>query len=245
MLYAILAVLLVLLDQAVKFAVRANIPLGGSVPFIPHVLDLAYVRNTGAAFSVLRQHTWLLTIVSLAVVLVLCWLIVKGFFHNALGRISAVLVLAGGVGNLFDRAVFGFVTDMFRTVFIDFPVFNVADCCVTVGVPLMLVYLLLFSGNEGPDGHGTRGKAADCGDQEEPAGRRNQAEPADRAEKNGSAGRWIAIGAAAGVLLTVCVWQFARAKAKKKEKETAKQSGKPTRGGKRKHDSAQLSPDGA
>ena len=144
MLYAILAVLLVLLDQAVKFAVRANIELGGSVPFIPYVMDLAYVQNTGAAFSILRRHTWLLTLVSLAVVLVLCWLIVRGFFRNALGRVSAVLVLAGGVGNLIDRAVFGFVTDMFRTVFIDFPVFNVADCCVTVGVPLLFLYVLLY-----------------------------------------------------------------------------------------------------
>ena len=148
MLYANLAVLLVVLDQAVKFAVRANIGLGQSVPFIPHVLDLAYVRNTGAAFSILESHTWLLTLVSAAVVLVLCLFIVKGFFRNTLGRVSAALVLAGGTGNLIDRAVFGFVTDMFRTVFIDFPVFNVADCCVTVGVPLLFVYILLYVGRD-------------------------------------------------------------------------------------------------
>ena len=156
MLYAILAVLLVVLDQAVKFAVRANIDLGRSVPFIPHVLDLAHLQNTGAAFSILESHTWLLTLSSLAVVLVLCWLAVNGFFQNALGRVSAALVLAGGVGNLIDRAVFGFVTDMFRTTFIDFPVFNVADCCVTVGVPLLLAYVLLDVAREGktqtPDG---------------------------------------------------------------------------------------------
>ena len=148
MLYAILAVLLVVLDQAVKFAVRANIALGGSVPFIPYVMDLAYVRNTGAAFSILRQHTWLLTLTSLAVVLVMCWLIVNGFFKNALGRFSAALVLAGGVGNLIDRAVFGFVTDMFKTIFMDFPVFNVADCCITIGVPLLFLYVLLYVGKD-------------------------------------------------------------------------------------------------
>ena len=148
MLYAILAVLLVILDQAVKFAVRANIALGQSVPFIPYVLDLAYVQNTGAAFSILQSHTWLLTLVSLAVVLVMCRLIVKGFFQNTLGRVSAALVLAGGVGNLIDRVVFGFVTDRFRTVFIDFPVFNVADCCVTIGVPLLFVYVLLYVARE-------------------------------------------------------------------------------------------------
>ena len=143
MLYAILAVLLVLADQAVKFAVRANIGPGQSIPFIPYVMDLTYVRNTGAAFSILSRHTWLLTLTSAVVVLVMCWLIVKGFFQNALGRWAAVLVLAGGMGNLIDRAVFGFVTDMFKTTFIDYPVFNFADCCITVGVPLLFVYVLL------------------------------------------------------------------------------------------------------
>ena len=150
--YAILAVLLVFADQAVKFAVRANIDLGRSVPFIPYVMDLTYVQNTGAAFSILSRHTWLLTLTSAAVVLVMCWLIVKGFFKNALGRWAAVLVLAGGMGNLIDRAVFGFVTDMFKTTFIDFAVFNVADCCITVGVPLLIAYLLLYAGRkEGED----------------------------------------------------------------------------------------------
>ena len=144
--YAIFVVLLVLADQIVKFAVRANIDLGQSVPFIPYVMDLTYVQNTGAAFSILRTHTWLLTLTSLVVVLVMCYLIVKGFFHNTLGRWSATLVLAGGIGNLIDRAVFGFVTDMFQTTFIDFPVFNVADCCITVGVPLLFLYVLLYMG---------------------------------------------------------------------------------------------------
>ena len=161
MLYAILAVLLVVLDQAVKFAVRANIGLGQSVPFIPHVLDLAYVRNTGAAFSILESHTWLLTLTSLAVVLVMCWLIVKGFFRNTLGRVSAALVLAGGVGNLIDRAVFGFVTDMFQTTFMDFAIFNVADCCITVGVPLLFLYVLLYVGRDGEVGKQNAESAAE------------------------------------------------------------------------------------
>mgnify|MGYP002756551457 CR=1 FL=1 len=67
MLYLILAALLVALDQAVKFLVRAHIPLGGSLPVLPGVLDLTYVQNTGAAFSLFTGHTWLLTIISLAV----------------------------------------------------------------------------------------------------------------------------------------------------------------------------------
>ena len=148
MFYAILAAALAALDQLVKYLVRANIPLGGSVSFIPWLLDLTYVQNTGAAFSILRTHTWLLTLTSAVVVLVMCWLIVKGFFKNALGRWSAALVLAGGMGNLIDRAVFGFVTDMFKTTFMNFAVFNVADCCITIGVPLLFLYVLLYVGKD-------------------------------------------------------------------------------------------------
>ena len=144
MFYAILAVVLVILDQIVKFLVRANIPLGQSVPFIPYLLDLTYVQNTGAAFSILNQHTWLLTLASAAVVLVIAWLVVKGKLRGRLGLWSAALILAGGVGNLIDRAAFGFVTDMFQTTFMDFAVFNVADCCITIGVPLLFLYVVLF-----------------------------------------------------------------------------------------------------
>lgn len=148
MFYAILAAVLILADQLTKYLVRANIPLGGSVPFIPGLLDFTYVQNTGAAFSILRQHTWLLTLVSALVVLVVCYMVVKGMFKGPLGMFSVSLVLAGGVGNLIDRAVFGFVTDMIRTLFIDFPVFNVADCCITVGVPLLFLYMVLYWSKE-------------------------------------------------------------------------------------------------
>lgn len=148
MLYAILAAALVALDQLVKYLVRAHIPLGGNLPFIPCLLDLTYVQNTGAAFSLLRQHTWLLTLISAVVVAAMCLLILKGFFKNALGRWAAALVLAGGVGNLIDRVVLGFVTDMFQTVFMDFAVFNVADCCITVGVPLLFLYVWLYMGKD-------------------------------------------------------------------------------------------------
>lgn len=75
MFYAILTAVLVVLDQIVKYLIRANIPLGQSVPFIPDLLDLTYVQNTGAAFSMLRQHTWLLTLTSAVVVLAMCVLL--------------------------------------------------------------------------------------------------------------------------------------------------------------------------
>lgn len=144
MMYALFVVILVALDQVVKYLVRANIPLGGSVDFIPGVMDFTYVQNTGAAFSALAEHTWLLTIISAVASVVLVVLLVRKFFRHRVGNVILSVVLAGAVGNLIDRALFGYVTDMFRTLFIDFPVFNVADICVTCGGIGLVVYVLLF-----------------------------------------------------------------------------------------------------
>lgn len=144
MLYILIAAILIVIDQAVKFLVRANIPLGESTPFIPHILSLTYVENTGAAFSILREHTWLLAVVSAAVVVAIGHLVVKKFITGRWGLTAAALVMAGGVGNLIDRTVLGSVTDMFQTEFMDFAVFNVADCCITIGVVMLAVYLLFF-----------------------------------------------------------------------------------------------------
>ncbi len=107
MLYAILILALVVLDQVVKFLVRAHIPLGGSLPFLPHILELTYVQNTGAAFSMLSQHTWLLTIVSAVVAAVIAAALVKKVVKHPFGVLSLSVVLAGAVGNLIDRAVPG------------------------------------------------------------------------------------------------------------------------------------------
>ena len=154
MLYAVIVIFCVALDQLVKYLVRANIPLGESIPFLPHIMDLTYIRNTGAAFSMLSRHTWLLTLVSLAASAAVAVLMVKVFRHPW-GRLPLVLVLAGAVGNLIDRAAFGFVTDMFETTFIDFAVFNVADICVVVGgIAFCLYYLFLYEKLEGKEsGH--------------------------------------------------------------------------------------------
>ena len=152
MLYAVLVVALVVLDQVVKFLVRANIPLGGDVPFLPHILQLTYVQNTGAAFSLLEEHTWILTIVSLVVSVLLVVLLAKKVFSRPFAMAALSMVLAGAVGNLIDRALLGYVTDMFETLFMRFAVFNVADICVVVGGIAFCGYYLFFHGKE--EGHG-------------------------------------------------------------------------------------------
>ncbi len=144
--YYLISMILVVIDQLVKWWVRETIPLGQSVPFIPHVMDLTYTRNTGAAFSFLAgtDLMWLLTLISLGASVAVAILMWRRFFKKPLGMLTLALILAGAVGNLIDRAIFGYVTDMFATTFINFAVFNVADICVTVGGALFVVYILFF-----------------------------------------------------------------------------------------------------
>ena len=143
MLYYLLSICLVGIDQLVKWWVRENISLGQSIPFIPHVMDLTYTQNTGAAFSSFSGMTWLLALVSLGASVVVAVLMARNFFPGKWGKLSLSLILAGAAGNLIDRALLGFVTDMFQTTFMEFAVFNVADICVVAGGFLMAGYVLL------------------------------------------------------------------------------------------------------
>ena len=150
MLYFVLAACLAAADQLVKYLVSTNIPLGGSVPFLPHIMDLTYVKNTGCAFSMLEEHTWLLAVVSAVISAVLAVALAKKFFRHPIGRTALALLLAGAVGNLIDRVMLGYVVDMFRTLFMDFAVFNVADICVVVGgIAAAAYYLFLYDRLEG------------------------------------------------------------------------------------------------
>ena len=128
----------VVLDQVSKAWARAALA-GGPVPFIPGVLDLSLVMNTGAAFSIGSGSTWIFVILALVICALACVWVVRE--RDMPAGVAAALgtVAGGGVGNLIDRVVAGQVTDFFATAFIDFPVFNVADIFVTCGVVLALV----------------------------------------------------------------------------------------------------------
>lgn len=144
MLYYLLAAVLVVVDQLVKAWVRTSIPLGQAVSFLPGLMDLTYIQNTGAAFSSFSSLTWLLALISLIASAAVAVLMARKIFTRPLGQFSLALILAGAVGNLIDRALLGFVTDMFQTTFMNFAVFNVADICVVVGGIFMVIYVLFF-----------------------------------------------------------------------------------------------------
>ena len=146
--YLIFAALWVALDQAVKFLVRFSIPLHTSQTFIPGLFDLTYIRNTGAAFSILSSQTWILTVLSGAATAVLLVLLLRRAIPTRLGMLSLSLLLAGAAGNLIDRVAFGCVTDLFETTFMNFPVFNVPDIGVVIGAVLLVLTVLLAGDKE-------------------------------------------------------------------------------------------------
>ena len=144
--YILLILFMIFLDQLVKQLVLTYIPLHGSVPFIPYVLDLTYVQNTGAAFSSFEGQQWLFALI-FAVFTVL---IIRECIKNTMGFTTfewwcIAAVYGGGLGNMIDRVRMGYVVDMIETTFVEFPVFNVADCFITCGCILMMVHLILFN----------------------------------------------------------------------------------------------------
>ncbi len=143
--YFIVAGFLVGLDQGVKAATRAALALGEQVTLIPGVVGLTYVQNTGMAFSSLSGRTGLLTVVSLVATVGLAIVLAKNLvFTHPWGKWPLAVVMAGAAGNLIDRLFMGYVTDMIQVLFINFAVFNIADCCVVVGGILVLLYVFFF-----------------------------------------------------------------------------------------------------
>lgn len=145
MLYAIVAVLALILDQGVKYWVTVTIDLEtGLIPLIKGVLSLVNVHNYGAAFGFLQNANAAWLFIALAVVFtgVVVFALAKNLIRDPLGRWSALLVMAGAVGNCIDRVINGYVVDMFQLEFMNFAVFNVADIFITVCGILFCVYII-------------------------------------------------------------------------------------------------------
>jgi signal peptidase II len=139
------AVVVVLLDQLSKAAVRAALPLHQPFWLVPGLLSVTHVQNLGAAFSLLQGQRWFFIVTAFTVLAVVGWVWWR-YRPTNLWVVSALgLAVGGAVGNLIDRLTAGTVTD-----FIDFrvfPVFNVADSAIVVGVAILMVWLLFAQGD--------------------------------------------------------------------------------------------------
>ena len=134
------------LDQWTKALTLARIPLYGHVPVIDGLFHLTYVQNTGAAFSSFEGMQWLFALIFAVFTIWLLWEFSgKRLPFKPLDRALIVAIYAGGLGNMIDRLRLGFVVDMIEVDFINFPVFNVADCFITCGCILLLLHLIFFN----------------------------------------------------------------------------------------------------
>lgn len=138
-----LAAILVAADQLIKLWALESLEPIGQIVVIPNLFKLTYVENRGAAFGIFQDKTALLSIISGILLLLITVALLVGKFRPGFLLWTVAVGLAGGVGNLIDRTLRGFVVDYldFSALF-GFPVFNFADCCVVVATTLILIYVI-------------------------------------------------------------------------------------------------------
>ena len=139
-----------LFDMLTKYIlIPTLIPQVGDVaPFIEGFINFVHVQNKGASWGILSGQMYFLIIISVLILVGILWLYIKKINNetsknNVLISITVGFLVGGCLGNLYDRIVFGYVRDFINFEFIDFPVFNIADCAITVGVILFVIYIIL------------------------------------------------------------------------------------------------------
>ncbi len=134
------------IDQWTKLLVVANIPLNTVTEAIPGLFSLAYVQNTGAAWSSFQGMIWLFILVFALFTALLVFELVTGKLGlDNFEKWCLVVTYGGAVGNMIDRVRLGYVVDMICLDFMEFPVFNVADCFIVCGVFALIGYILFFN----------------------------------------------------------------------------------------------------
>lgn len=143
MLYAIVTVIILILDQGLKYWTSLNLELNtGIKELIPGFIHLTNHHNYGAAFGILQNARWFFVVITVIFVVAVAVLISMEIISGTMGKWTAVMVLAGAVGNGIDRALYGYVVDMLEFEFFSFPIFNIADIFITVGGILLCVYII-------------------------------------------------------------------------------------------------------
>ena len=151
--YAIVAILILIADQGLKYWVTVNIALDtGHVTLIPGVLELTNIHNNGAAFSMLEHAPhWIFIIFTLVFAAIAVFCLRRNVVHGKVGRWSVVLVLAGAVGNCIDRILSGYVVNMFNFLFVRFAVFNLADVFIVVAGITLCLHVIFYRGDDSAD----------------------------------------------------------------------------------------------
>lgn len=141
---AVISAIIVIIDQVIKYFVVGNLQSGDNIQFIGNLLTLTYVENRGAVFGIMQNMSWLFAIITVIMIAIFFYIIVKKKITNKLFISGVILVIGGGIGNLIDRLFRGFVVDYLQLSFFP-PVCNFADYCITIGAVLMVIFVLFFS----------------------------------------------------------------------------------------------------
>lgn len=146
MIYLGFIIAIVLFDQVTKYAVENYLAPIRELPLWNGVFHLTYSRNTGAAFSILRNKQSLLIGITFIVMIFISFYLFKSIQTKEPWQLnlSLAMILGGGIGNLIDRVRLNYVIDFFDFTLINYPIFNIADCFIVVGT-VILGYLLVFS----------------------------------------------------------------------------------------------------
>ena len=131
-------------DQILKYWVVTHLAVGESAPFLPGFMQLTRLHNYGAAWSSFSGRTVLLVVFTAVLLAVVALLLLKKVVRHWTGVTACTLILSGGIGNIIDRIVHGYVVDMFDLQLFSYPVFNLADCCVVAGAILGGIYYLFL-----------------------------------------------------------------------------------------------------
>lgn len=140
--YKVTSILLII-DQISKLLVNTKMTLHQEIVIIPKLLSIFYVKNTGAAFSMLQDNTIFLTVINALFIIVLHMFIKKEKDLSKFSCLSLGLIMGGMFGNLLDRIIHHGVIDFIYISLIDFPVFNIADMGITIGVVLLIISFIL------------------------------------------------------------------------------------------------------
>ncbi|NGM81737.1 lipoprotein signal peptidase [Paenibacillus sp. 7124] len=145
MVYYLIALIVFLIDQGTKYLISSRLQLDEQIPVIGNFFLITSHRNRGAAFSILQNQRWFLILVTIVVVVGIVWYLNKVRKTRRLLPLALALVLGGAIGNFLDRLLTGEVVDFLQFNFgsYTFPIFNVADSCIVVGVALIILDSLL------------------------------------------------------------------------------------------------------
>ncbi|MBR1969839.1 MAG: signal peptidase II [Clostridia bacterium] len=142
LLFLIITFSIIVFDQITKVLITNTLSLGESIIAIPKLFNFTYVENRGAAFGLLQGARVFFIVITVVILFLVILYFIKKKPQSALEKTALAFIAGGAIGNFIDRVYLGYVRDFIETAFMNFPVFNVADCFVCIGAALYIIFVL-------------------------------------------------------------------------------------------------------